>query len=87
MKTRIINRKYIIKLMISLLVLFVFSLFGLNLNAGAAGTPKKPSKSASELRKEANAYFDQGLQLQESGKYKEASNPLYPTNKLRHLAT
>ena len=73
MKIRIINRVYMIKFMISLSVLFIIFSFALNLNAYAASAPSKPSKSAAELRKEANVYFDEGERLQKSGNWKESS--------------
>jgi tetratricopeptide (TPR) repeat protein len=57
----------------SLIVCIFLSLFIINLNAYGAGTSSTPSKSASELRKEANVFFNKGVQLQESGKYKEAA--------------
>ena len=60
-------------MMRNLIVLMALSLFVLNLNAYGAGTTSTPSKSASDLRKEANVYFGQGEQLQEMGKYKEAA--------------
>jgi tetratricopeptide (TPR) repeat protein len=60
-------------MMRSLIILMVMSLFVLNLNAYGAGTSSTPSKSASDIRKEANVYFNKGVQLQEREKYKEAA--------------
>ena len=73
MSTRILNENYAIKMLKSLIACIFLSLFIINLNAYGAGTSSTPSKSASELRKEANVYFDQGKQFQEMGKYKEAA--------------
>ena len=61
---------------IILLILFAAFIFHLNQNAHAAGAPSKPgksSKSAAEIRKEANVYFEQGEQYQEKGDYKTAA--------------
>ena len=68
-----IKRYQSISMMKSLTILLVVFLFGLNLNARAAGTSSQPSKSNSELRQEANVYFDKGKRLQDSENYKEAS--------------
>ncbi len=73
MNTRILNENNAIVMLKSLIVLMVLSLFMLNLNAYGAGTSSTPSKSASELRKEANVYFEQGAKLQEMGNYKKAA--------------
>ena len=73
MNTRILHESYIFSMLRGLIALAALSLLILNPNAHGAGTSSTPSKSASELRKEANVYFEQGKQLQEMGKYKEAA--------------
>ena len=73
MNTRILNENNAIVMLKSLIVLMALSLFLMNLNAYGAGTSSTPSKSASELRKEANVYFEQGAKLQEMGNYKKAA--------------
>jgi tetratricopeptide (TPR) repeat protein len=73
MNTFSLNENDAVSLLRSLSILMVLSLFILNLNAYGASTPSTPSKSASEIRKEANVFFNKGVQLQESGKYKEAA--------------
>ena len=71
MNTYYFNKNYAVSLMSSLIILMVLSLFSLNLNAyGASSTPRKAD---SDIRKEANAYFNKGVQLQERGQYKEAA--------------
>ena len=76
MNTRILNENYAVSLMSRLIILMVLSLFILNLNASGAGTSSTPSKSAFELRKEANVYFEQGKQFQEMGKFDLAEKEL-----------
>ena len=73
MKIQIINKIYLNKRMISLSVLFIIFFYVLNLTTYAASAPSKPSKSAAELRNEANVYFDEGERLQRSGNWKESS--------------
>ena len=71
MNPRTLNENYALSIMRSLIILMVLSLFILDLNAyGASVSPKK---SDSDRRKEANVYFEQGKQLQDMGKYKEAA--------------
>ena len=73
MRTSYLNENYAFSMMRSLIVLMALSFFIFNINAYGAGTSSTPSKSASELRKEANVYFEEGKQLQEMEKYKEAA--------------
>lgn len=73
MNTRILQENYAVSIIRSLLILVILSLFIMNVSAHGAGTSATPSKSASELRKEANVFFEQGAKLQEMGNYKEAA--------------
>ncbi len=73
MNTPILSKNFAVSMMKSVILLMALSLFILNLNAYGAGTSSTPSQSASDLRKEANVYFDQGKQLQEMEKYQEAA--------------
>lgn len=70
MNARIVNEDYALSTMRSLIILMILSLFILNLNAYGAPYPRK---SDSELRTEADVYFEQGQRLQDMGKYKEAA--------------
>ena len=70
MNARIVNKDYALSTMRSLIILMILSLFILNLNAYGAPYPRK---SDSELRTEADVYFEQGQRLQDMGKYKEAA--------------
>ena len=72
MNTFTINENYAVSLMKSLIILMVLSLFMFNLNAYGAGAAP-PKKSASEIRKEADVYFNKGVQYQEREQYKEAA--------------
>jgi tetratricopeptide (TPR) repeat protein len=73
MRTSSLNNKYPVSVMTGLMILMILSLFIFNLNAHAAGTSSTPTKSASDIRKEANVFFNKGVQLQEAEKYKEAA--------------
>lgn len=58
--------------MLKLIALTLFLLV-LNQNVYAAGAPARPAKSPTEKRADANVHFKEGLKLQETDHYKEAS--------------
>ena len=70
MNTRIVNENIALSILRSLIILVALSLFVLNLNAHGAPVSKKTD---SDLRKEANVFFEEGERLQEMGKFKEAA--------------
>lgn len=76
MKTNLLIADYKPYYPIFILILLAAFTFILNQNAHAAGAPSRPSKSsrsAGDIRKEANVYFKQGEQYQEKGDYKTAA--------------
>jgi tetratricopeptide (TPR) repeat protein len=73
MKTRVQSRSYLVNIMKISLLLSLVVFLAVSRNAYAAGAPAKPSKSAAEIRTEANVYFKMGEKLQETGDYKGAS--------------
>jgi tetratricopeptide (TPR) repeat protein len=73
MKTLTLSRSNYIKDIKLLTVVWTIFLLAVNQIAYGAGSPAQPSMTASEKREKANVYFNEGEQLQEMKKYKEAS--------------
>ena len=73
MKTAILSGFYPANMMKVITALTILFFLILNQNVNAAGAPAKPAKSPTEKRAYANLHFEEGLELQEAGNYKEAS--------------
>ena len=76
MKTQTKSRLYLVNILTGFAVMLFILSFALNQFAYGAGTSSKPStksESDAQIRDRANEYFEEGKNLQEKWRYKEAS--------------
>ena len=73
MKTLILSKPYLGKIMKIMTVMLLGVFWVLGQNAYGAGAPPKTEKSTSGIPMKANIHFKEGQKLQEAGNYKEAS--------------